>query len=338
MKSEVSLYNHSFSHIYVEKNVMDNPRTLGILKHFPNAEVIEIEHYKDVFCRTQQNVERQKKTQALIIARKQGNLVYEGAKVCQSFGNEYFYYTSCIMNCIYDCDYCYLKGMYPSGNIVIFVNIDDIFAHIEKLLEMHPVYLCVSYDTDMCAFESITGFVKEWMEFCASHNNLTIEIRTKCGRKDLYDFYENNERIIFAYTLSPDEIVSSYERKTSSLNERLEAIVYGISKGFRVRLCFDPMIYCKDFRQVYKNMVDSIVEKIDMSRIQDVSIGSFRISKEYMKKMRKMSPYSAVAQFPYENIGGVYQYPESIQTTMKEYMIELLSGHIDRDRIFLDEI
>ena len=129
MKSEVSLYNHSFSHIYVEKNVMDNPRTLGILKHFPNAEVIEIEHYKDVFCRTQQNVERQKKTQALIIARKQGNLVYEGAKVCQSFGNEYFYYTSCIMNCIYDCDYCYLKGMYPSGNIVIFVNIDDIFAH-----------------------------------------------------------------------------------------------------------------------------------------------------------------------------------------------------------------
>ena len=28
----------------------------------------------------------------------------EGAPVCQSFGNENFYYCSCMMNCIFDCE------------------------------------------------------------------------------------------------------------------------------------------------------------------------------------------------------------------------------------------
>lgn len=39
-----------------------------------------------------------------------------------------------MMNCIFDCEYCYLKGMYPSGNLVVFVNLEDIFAELESLL------------------------------------------------------------------------------------------------------------------------------------------------------------------------------------------------------------
>ena len=105
-----------FSHIYVEAAVRNHPRTQRILQQFLKAQVISITHYKDVFCRKGQQVHLQHGSKALIIARKDGQLLYEGAEVCQSFGNEYFYYTSCMMNCIYDCEYCYLKGMYPSGN------------------------------------------------------------------------------------------------------------------------------------------------------------------------------------------------------------------------------
>ena len=52
-----------------------------------------------------------------------------------------FDYTSCMMNCVFDCEYCYLKGMYPSGNVVLFVNLDDIFDEVYKLLQKHP---CIS--------------------------------------------------------------------------------------------------------------------------------------------------------------------------------------------------
>lgn len=47
---EKDYYNPSFSHIYVEKEVQNHPRTKQILEKFPQAVLIEIDHYKDVFA------------------------------------------------------------------------------------------------------------------------------------------------------------------------------------------------------------------------------------------------------------------------------------------------
>ena len=203
MSLEKRYYNPPFSYIYVEEGVREHPRTKRILQHFPKARIIEIHHYKDVFCRRKQNSSLQNQAPMLILAEKKGRLVYEGAPVCQSFGNAYFYYTSCVMNCLYNCEYCYLKGMYPSGNIVIFVNLEDIFQEVEGILQKHPVYLCVSYDTDLMALEDVTGFVEEWLAFAARQENLKIEIRTKCGRTDLWEKFPPQENVSFAFTLSP---------------------------------------------------------------------------------------------------------------------------------------
>lgn len=49
-------FNPFFSHIYVEKAVMEYARTRDILSKFPTATVIEIDHYKDVFCRSRQSI------------------------------------------------------------------------------------------------------------------------------------------------------------------------------------------------------------------------------------------------------------------------------------------
>lgn len=54
-----SYYNPPFSHIYVEREVAEDPETKRILTQFPQAEVIDIDHYKDVFCRSRQDYVRQ---------------------------------------------------------------------------------------------------------------------------------------------------------------------------------------------------------------------------------------------------------------------------------------
>lgn len=326
--------NSSFSHIYVEEAVAENPRTQRILAHFPDARIIMIGHYKDVFCRAKQNFEAQKQSQSLILAAKQGKLVYEGAPVCQSFGNEHFYYTSCIMNCLFDCEYCYLRGMYPSGNIVIFVNLEDIFEEVRRELGKHPVYLCVSYDTDLLALEKLTGFVESWCRFAEANQELTIEIRTKCGSTDIFDRIKPCDRVIFAYTLSPAEITERFERGTASYQGRLKAAAHAADCGFPVRLCFDPVIYCRNWRDMYTAMVKELFGVLPAERIADVSIGSFRISADFLKKMRRSGPNSAIAAFPYETAGGYCSYPERIRNGMTEYLTELLEEHIPAAKIF----
>lgn len=327
-------FNPFFSHIYVEQSVRNHPRTQKILSEFPASSVIEISHYKDVFCRSGQSYLLQHRAQNLILAAKQRTLIYEGAPVCQSFGNEYFYYTSCMMNGIFDCEYCYLKGMYPSANIVIFVNLEDIFAEVEQILTRHPVYLCVSYDSDLLALEQVTGYVKEWCLFAEKQENLKIEIRTKCANTHLIRRIKPVSGVIYAFTLSPQAVIEACEHHTPSLAERLSCVSELTGAGYPVRLCFDPMIYIPEWKRHYENMLEQVYHTVDMGKIVDVSVGTFRVSQDYLKKMRKQEPDSAVVQFPYQNENGYYHYPNELMEEMEQFLADRLKEKISGERIF----
>ncbi len=331
---EQDYYTNSFSHIYVEEGIRNHPRTHAILAKFAGARVIEIAHYKDVFCRRAQDTAMQHKSQKLILAAKQGRLIYPGAPVCQDFGNSAFYYTSCVMNCIYDCGYCYLRGMYPSGNLVVFVNLEDIFDETGRMLRQPPLYLCVSYDTDLYALEHITGYVAAWSAFVQKQPDLVVEVRTKCANRSLLSKIVPNDRLIFAFTLSPERIVARYERGTPSLKQRILCAKEAIERGFAVRLCFDPMLFALDWRAHYGEMLAQIEAEIPMEKLRDVSVGSFRISQDYLKKMRKNAPEEPVVWFPYENRAGYYQYPQALLEEMEQFLTGRLKQMMGEDKIF----
>ena len=327
-------FNPFFSHIYIEESILNHTRTQQILAKFPSATVVKIVHYKDVFCRNKQNSHLQHNTQKLILAAKQGTLLYKGAPVCQSFGNQYFYYTSCIMNCIFDCSYCYLKGMYPSANIVVFVNLEDFFAEIEQVLANHPLYLCISYDTDLLAMESITGYVQEWYSFATKQKHLKIELRTKCANKSLIQKFDPIPKIIYAFTLSPQVIIETYEHYTPSLSERLSCAAELIRTGCPVRLCFDPMIYVPDWKQHYAEMLEQVFCMIDLQKVVDVSVGTFRISQDYLKNMRRQNSESAVIWFPFQKDGGYYHYPTDLMKQRECFLTQKLEQKISKEKIF----
>lgn len=334
--SQTSFYLPFFSTIYVEKQVQNEVTSLPF-----TYEPILIEHYKDLFNRGHQNFAEQKKAPSLILAKKTGTLIYKGAPVCQSFGNEHFYYTSCMMNCMYHCDYCYLQGMYPSGHVVVFINLEDYFQELEILLAQHPVYLCISYDTDLLALESRFGFVKRWLSFAKTKENLSLEIRTKSGNpmifKELATLFENEQQkqqIIFAWTISPETIIDTIEHGTASLALRLKALRSAKETGFSVRLCFDPMIYHSNWKISYQELVTKVFSEIPANALFDVSIGVFRISTEYLKNMRKKRPDCAIVQYPYITEQGVSHYG-TLSEEMVHYLYELLLSYLPAEKIFI---
>ncbi len=333
MNSSVNKYlADNFSHVYVEEKALNYPLTQDLLKRFSSSEVIIINHYKDLFNRSKQDFVLQKKSQSLILAVNTTDLIYPGARFCQSFGNEHFYYTSNIMNCIYDCEYCYLQGMYPSGNLVVFVNIEDYFNKIEEMLKEHPMYICISYDTDLLALENLTHITQKWIDFTIEHPNLTIEVRTK----SMFDVTtlnnSSNPGIIFAWTLSPDEI-TAYEHFTPSLDNRILAIKKALSHGCKVRLCFDPMIYVSDYKNIYSNCYKKVFENILADDIFDVSIGLFRISSDYLKSMRRKRS-CAITAYPYENTNGICSYDTKKSGEMISFAESELSQYISKNKIY----
>lgn len=330
MKSESISLCKSFSVIYVERAVLEHPNTALILSRFPRACVITIEHYKDIFNRSRQNAAVQSASKALILAQNKGKLIYEGAPVCQDFGYKNFCYCTSVMNCIFDCDYCFLKGMYSTSNIVIFVNIEDYGREALNIAADKETYLCVSYDSDISAMTGIIDYETYWAELASHNENLTVELRTK----GIPVSSVSSERVIYAFTISPEIIIDRFEKHTPGLNARLQAANCLIDSGCRVRLCFDPMIYITDWRVAYEKMYAAVRSSLPLDKIKDVSIGTFRISRDYLRNLRRAVPDSEAVLYPFEVCDGYCCYPPDIRNKMTEYMKELVRGDFDDERIF----
>lgn len=330
-----SLFNPHFSHIYVEKESFHFPVTQKIINRFPKSELITIDHYKDIFCRSRQNYLLQKQSPALILAVKHGTLIYPGSPVCENFGNEHFYYTSSVMNCLYDCEYCYLQGMYSSANVVVFVNLDDIFSETDLLLKKYPVYLCISYDTDLLALENILGYVTKWYEFAKARPELKIELRTKSANFRSLSSLAPIPNMILAWTLSPAFLSKTYEHNTPGTSERLANIKDALKYGWKVRLCFDPLLREENWKELYCDLIEKTFSSLSAENLFDISIGGFRVSKEYLKKMRKQRPFSAVLQYPFDLNNGFYQYPEKHLTEMILFLKKEIQKWIPEEKIYI---
>ena len=68
-----------------------------------------------------------------------------------------------MLNCIYDCKYCFLRGLYNSAHHVFFVNFEDFIEDIEATIKKHksnePIIFFSGYDSDSLVFDFMTGFV-----------------------------------------------------------------------------------------------------------------------------------------------------------------------------------
>ena len=335
-------YQEHFQHIYVEEALLQTPEAARILQKFPKAKVVPIKHYKDIFNRKKQGRLAQSHSRKLILAKKEGQRLYEGAVVCQDFSESHFCYTSLLMNCPFHCAYCYLQGMYPSSNLVMFLNLEDYFSDCRKwIAEQGSLYLCISYDTDLLAMEGIYPYVEEFARFLNQENALRIEVRTKAGGEGLWRKMQKlplssdaRKRMIFAFTLSPEEIIEEAEEGTARLSSRIFAIQKALEEGYLVRLCFDPMIYHPRWKELYGALLQEVFEKIPMEQIHDCSLGSFRISESYLKPMGKALPHSPHTQFPYENTGGYYHYPKELMEEMEGFLYSRLLERLPKEKIF----
>jgi spore photoproduct lyase len=320
-----------FSHLYIEKKVLNHPQTLKIKAKFNASCIIEIDHYKEVFNRSNQSFSAQSGAKKLILAHKEGKFLHEGSPYSDGFEHEQFFYASSVMGCLYDCDYCYLQGLYPSANTVLFVNLENGFDELLPYLDKQTL-VATSYDTDTLAIESLTGQTAQWIAFAQHHDNLNLEIRTKSANFKPLRAFSPLERITLAWTLSPQAIIDQYEHDTPSLAQRLKAVSDAVQAGWNVRLCIDPVIYTEEFETHYPELIDTLFSTIDADTIHQLTLGSFRLSQTHLRSLKKLRR-SDVAFYPYAVRDDIATYPESIESHILETLLRKATAYIPRERI-----
>ncbi len=326
--------------IYIEEAVAEHPRTAEILQRFPKATRVPCERYGEVFNPRSQSFRLQKRRPALILAHKVGRLVLP-TPATYGIGAQRNFYFSHMLNCLYDCRYCFLQGMYRSANYVVFVNFEDFHEAIDEAVAPYPdeeSCFFSGYDCDSLAFEGVTAFVESILPFFRQRPQTWLELRTKSTRIETLLAYEAFPNCVVAFSFTPQEVSDSLEHKVPSVERRLAAMQRLAERGWRLGLRFDPLIYSESFRQKYRQLFDRVFEAVDVSSLHSVSLGPFRLPSSFFKRLERMYSDEALVAGPFEDHGGMVSYRRELEAEMVGYCTDELLNRVPSGRFFPCEL
>ena len=329
-----------FSHIYVEKEVFGYSLSDTVLSQFPHSSIIDIKHYKDVFNRSGQDFQTQKKSMNLILAKKTSPFLYPVNDMVQGHRMPGFFYTTPVLNCLYNCEYCFLQGMYSSGNIVLFVNQDDFHDAVklelnQKNLSKEVVTVSISYNTDLLAMENLFPITKSWIKFASECKNLMIEIRTKSSNFKSIDNMDSSQNVLLSWTISPEKVSKSYEHLAPPLFQRISAIQSAMDKGWKVRLCIDPVIDMQDWNKIYSEFFLFLFQKIDPNKLYDITMGTFRMNKDYFNRINRRNTESELYYLKYVTEKNTVALPKNKRSDIMGILRKELSKYITPKKILV---
>jgi len=196
-----------------------------------------------------------------------------------------------------------------------------------------PMMLSISYNTDLLAFENILPMTRAWIDFAKQHPELQLEVRTKSALFSAIDEMVPTDQVLLAWTLSPEKVVKANELNTPPLTKRLAAVRSAMEKGWKVRICFDPVMIYSGWESDYKALIDKVISTLEGDQIFDATVGVFRMGQDYFNRIRKSSPESNVYYQQFENADGVVTVTQSERLAVTHFMKESLSGFIPVEKI-----
>lgn len=325
--------------IYIEKAVAEHARTEAILARYPKAERISIDRYGEVFNSHNQNFRIQKQNPSLILAAKQNKKVIETPEQYETGGGAHYYFSH-MLNCVYDCRYCFLQGMLRSANYLLFVNYEEFMDDIREIAKTHandekPVWFFSGYDCDSLAYEPVTRFAEYFIPAFADIPNAVLELRTKSTQIRSLLKRNAQSNVVVASSLSPESVAQAVEIGAPPLQKRVEALAKLQDAGWRIGLRFDPVVWHQNYLEDYQRMADTVFSQLDPSRIDSVTLGSFRLPKGYYKIMHRLYPEHWLFNAGLDEDQGMVMYRKEIEADVLDKVQNICSNFVPADKLFV---
>lgn len=325
-----------FNTIYIEEQVADHPRTRELCARFPQAARISCQRYGEVFNPRAQNFRLQKQKPALILAGKHRHRVLE-TPAGYGIGGSTNYYFSHMLNCLYDCRYCFLQGMYRSAHYVLYVNYEDFSSDIDRILVDNSgaaSWFFSGYDCDSLALEPVSGFTQHFLPFFAARPAAHLELRTKSTQVRSLLHCEPLPNVVTAFSFTPGEIHQALEHRVPTVERRLDAMAQLQQAGWLTGLRFDPLIYQDNYQEQYRRLFRQVFECLDASRLHSVSLGTFRLPRTYFKNIVQLYPDEALFAGAFAESCGMVSYPPELEQELSDFCTTELLRYIPEQLLF----
>ncbi len=291
-------FPYKFKKIFVHREAREDEITRRILKAFPQLPVEEVPS-EAAFLDIVGAVPLTEGKKYLWLSRYKGNFI----KYCPGATGTSRHYRCCnylvineATNCPIECSYCFLQGYVTNPAMTIYTNYQKIQEELQQLSAANPgriVRIGTGELTDSLALDPIVRLSHKLAATVAELPNIVLEMKTKTNHID-HLLEMAYRKMVVSWSVNPAWIVQKVEHKAAPLEQRLAAMRKVNDAGFMIGLHFDPIIYYKNWREGYRELIAALAEAIDGSRIAWISMGSFRTPPPLKENIRLRFPKTPI--------------------------------------------
>jgi spore photoproduct lyase len=291
--------------------------TKTIFRNLPNTTAEKVD--EEAFGKVTSGLSLRRGKRILYLTKVRGDLV----KPCPGTSAPYLCCRYMIVNqqnhCPMDCTYCILQAYLERPVIVVYVNLDEIFDQIQKVLDAESnrfFRIGTGELTDSLALDPITETSKNFLGFFASKRNAILELKTKTDHVQNL-LAQPNRRAVISWSMNPQSVIGAEEIDSMDLEARLTAARKCADAGFLVGFHFDPILHIPDWEEHYRDLIFRIFSAVDPSRVAWISLGSLRFPPALKDVIESRFPRSRIVYDEMiRGLDGKMRYPKPIRMEM----------------------
>lgn len=248
--------------IFYEKNIDQYPLGKYLVEKYKKlgVEFIETKSHNSIpEMQCKENKEFADMKRFLIIGVRKTHKYMENHKVSDFIAP----YTS--SGCTAMCMYCYLVCNYNKcAYLRLFVNREQMLGKVIETCANSEKELCIELgsNSDLVLENTIThNLVYTIEEFSKTQKGL-ITFPTKFHMVDEILPLNHKHKVIVRVSVNPQKIISAVELGTSSLMERIEAIVKLLDADYKVGILVAPIILVDNYQIQYDELLKTLYENI----------------------------------------------------------------------------
>lgn len=251
-----------------------------------------------------------------------------------------YYVLNLGLQCDMNCSYCYLQSFINTSMLTIYSNIDDAILELKEMYAAAPnkaVRVGTGETIDSLSLDPLTLYSKKLIGAFREMPNWKLEFKSKSRFIEQFIETPHVGNVIVSWSINPQEIISSEEHGTASLEERLSAAETAVSKGFQVSFHIDPMIWHPNWKQNYIELAEQIHRRFLPSQVLTISVGGLRFQTEQRHIMRErfgMKSYVTQAEV-FKGHDGKLRYDLDLRNEMFDTLISRFRSLDSKWRVFL---
>jgi spore photoproduct lyase len=187
------------------------------------------------------------------------------------------------MGCPFRCRYCVLQYYQNPGNVLWYLNWEQLIAEIEEARRQTIGIMRIGTGEfgDSLTLEEIfplNGFLAERL---SEWPGVFLEVKSKRAGLEEMRAWPNKDRIITAFSVNPETLIERWEQGADSLENRLRFARQAAEWGFLPAFHFDPILPVPGWQTLYDEAISRIHEVMGSLPIAWFSLGVLRFPKGF---------------------------------------------------------